>query len=151
MRLLIALVALTALAACGGGPGEAGADETTSPPTSGSGPSGTRDTTPVSPPGDTVPSTAPPIVGEVPENIMNVLRSDLEGRVGEGIEIVVVRAESVTWPDGSLGCREPGQTYTQALVDGYHVVLRVEGEDFDYRVGSVDNFKLCEVLLRPGG
>jgi hypothetical protein len=149
MRLLIALVALIALAACGGGTGETGADETTSPPTSGSSP--TRDTTPVTPPGDTVPSTAPPIVGEVPEDIMNVLMADLEGRVGEGAEIVVVRAESVTWPDGSLGCREPGQTYTQALVDGYHVVLRVEGEDFDYRVASVDNFKLCEVLLRPGG
>lgn len=32
-----------------------------------------------------------------------------------------VQAEAVTWPDGSLGCAQPGQFYTQALVPGWRL------------------------------
>jgi hypothetical protein len=38
----------------------------------------------------------------------------------------VVQAEAVTWPDGALGCPEPGIVYTQALVPGYWVVVEAE-------------------------
>jgi len=44
--------------------------------------------------------------------------------------IEVVRVEGVTWPDGSLGCPEPGMNYTQALVDGYRIELRVDGTTY---------------------
>ncbi len=47
-------------------------------------------------------------------------------------EISVVSAERVTWRDGSLGCPEPGTSYTQALVDGYRIVLRAQGRDYHY-------------------
>lgn len=30
---------------------------------------------------------------------------------------------AVTWPDGSLGVREAGKVYTQALVPGYRIQL----------------------------
>jgi hypothetical protein len=33
----------------------------------------------------------------------------------------VALAEAVTWPDGALGCPEPGRQYTQALVSGYRI------------------------------
>jgi len=33
-------------------------------------------------------------------------------------QLVIVRAESVVWNDGSLGCPEPGMEYAQALVNG---------------------------------
>ncbi len=49
-----------------------------------------------------------------------------------------------TWNDGSLGCPQPGQLYTQALVDGFQVVLEVDDEQFDYRVGSGTDVRLCE-------
>ncbi len=49
-----------------------------------------------------------------------------------------------TWNDGSLGCPEPGELYTQALVDGFQVVLEIDGERFDYRVGSGTDVRLCE-------
>ena len=64
-------------------------------------------------------------------------------------EITVVSAEAVTWPDGSLGCPQPGMMYTQALVSGYRIVLRAGdtvlnyhsaargGRCFVRRVGSV--------------
>lgn len=38
-------------------------------------------------------------------------------------------AESVTWSDGSLGCPQPGQTYTQALVDGYRILITTPDGD----------------------
>ena len=37
----------------------------------------------------------------------------------------VVRAVAVTWPDGSLGCPQPGFSYTQALVPGWQVLIAV--------------------------
>jgi hypothetical protein len=47
--------------------------------------------------------------------------------LGEDAEAVV--AERVTWSDGSLGCPEPDMMYTQALVEGYRIVLLTdEGE-----------------------
>jgi hypothetical protein len=47
-------------------------------------------------------------------------------------EIRVVVAEEVTWPDGALGCPEPDGMYTQALVEGYRIVLDVAGEEVHY-------------------
>jgi hypothetical protein len=48
----------------------------------------------------------------------------------EAIEVIV--AEEVTWSDGSIGCPEPDGMYTQALVEGYRIVLDVAGEEVHY-------------------
>jgi len=53
--------------------------------------------------------------------------------------------------DGSLGCPEAGQAYTQALIDGYQVILEVDGERYDYRVGSGASVRLCEGGPLEGG
>lgn len=58
-------------------------------------------------------------------------------------DIEVVRAEEVTWPDGSLGCPAPGMQYTQALVPGYRVRLRVAGETLDYHAAATGHLVLC--------
>ena len=58
-------------------------------------------------------------------------------------ELVIVRAEPVVWNDGSLGCPEPGMMYTQALVNGYWVVIDAAGQKYDFRVGSGGSFRLC--------
>ena len=50
-------------------------------------------------------------------------------------EIEVVRAERVTWPDGSVGCPRPGMRYTQALVPGCFVQLRAAGRLWNYHGG----------------
>lgn len=55
--------------------------------------------------------------------------------VGEG-EIEVVSVEDVTWPDGSLGCPEPGKMYTQAMVDGQRFVLAHDGTEYAYHSGG---------------
>jgi hypothetical protein len=58
-------------------------------------------------------------------------------------QLVIVRAESVVWNDGSLGCPEPGMMYTQALVNGYWVVIEAAGRTYDFRVGRGGSFRLC--------
>jgi hypothetical protein len=58
-------------------------------------------------------------------------------------ELVIVRAESAVWNDGSLGCPEPGMMYTQALINGYWVVIEAAGQKYDFRVGSAGSFRLC--------
>jgi hypothetical protein len=85
------------------------------------------------------------VVGEVPADILDAILAAAADRTGiAAAEIEVIRAEQVTWPDGSLGCPQPDQMYTQALVDGYQVVVDAGGEELDYRVGSGGSFRLCE-------
>ena len=68
---------------------------------------------------------------------------DAAGRADvDASAITVVEAAAVTWSDGSLGCPEPGMMYTQALVDGYRVVLEADGTQYDYHA-SQRNFSLC--------
>jgi hypothetical protein len=56
--------------------------------------------------------------------------------------VTVISAEAVTFPDGSLGCPEPGMAYTQALVDGYKIVAEAGGKTYDFR-GTGSTFRLC--------
>ena len=59
-------------------------------------------------------------------------------------EVRVVSAEQVTWPDGSIGCPEPGMAYTQALVPGYRVVLEIEGEELHFHAAEGGEFRFCD-------
>jgi hypothetical protein len=77
---------------------------------------------------------------------------DLAERLGAPpTEIEVVSAEKVTWPDGSLGCPEPGMSYTQSLVDGSKVVLRYDERVYVYHAGSDDQPFLCPSEDKDGG
>jgi predicted small secreted protein len=100
----------------------------------------------------TLPESAAPVIGEIPEPLMAALLADVADRAGVDPEAIeVVRAENVTWNDGSLGCPEPGMNYTMALIDGYQVVLSAGGDEFDYRVTGDGAFRLCENGGRPSG
>lgn len=133
----LALALALALVAAGCTVGQAGPGETQLPDGSASAPF---------PEGvDTVPPSDPPIVGEVPDEILLRIREDLAARLqGDVTGAVVVVAEQVVWPDGSLGCPQPGAFYTQALVPGYKVVLELDGKRYDYRSGRGGTVKLCE-------
>jgi hypothetical protein len=100
-----------------------------------------------------VPVTTPsPVTGEVPSRILNAIVADLADRLRVAPpQIEITRAESVIWNDGSLGCPEPGMSYTQAQVRGYWVVLEYDGQSFDYRATEGGFFRLCQnpELLPP--
>ncbi len=82
---------------------------------------------------------------EIPDDVWAAVLADLSEVLGEPIDApTVVSAESITYNDGSLGCPEPGQMYTQALVDGYRIIVEVDGEEFDYRIGTGTDVRLCE-------
>lgn len=104
-------------------------------------------------PADRVDASSPAaVIGEVPEAILRAILDDAAAETGlDPADIEVVRGEAVTWPDGSLGCPEPGVMYTQALVDGYHVVLDADGDELDYRVGESGAFRVCVDSGMPSG
>lgn len=134
-------MAVAILSACAQG---AGGSQAEGPLASRPGPVPIRST-------DISPSGAP-VTGDVPENILSAILADAAERTGADAEaITVTRSEAITWNDGSLGCPEPDMSYTQALVDGYHVVLDVDGETLDYRVGSGAGFRLCDRPIEGGG
>jgi hypothetical protein len=100
-----------------------------------------RSERPSSPPS----ASEPQVSGEVPQQLLDGIERDLATKAAvEMAAIQVIEIKSVTWNDGSLGCPEPGKFYTQALVPGFQVILRVNGRDFDYRASERGDFRLCE-------
>ena len=58
-------------------------------------------------------------------------------------QLEIVRAEAAIWNDGSLGCAQPGNMYTQALVNGYWILIKARGQTYDFRADSRGSFILC--------
>lgn len=58
-----------------------------------------------------------------------------------------VDAQAVTWGDGSLGCPQPGQSYTMAQVPGWQVKLEAAGQQRVYHATRSGHWLLCP----PGG
>ncbi len=75
--------------------------------------------------------------------------ADLSQRLSIAPEsIQVLEARSVTWPDGSLGCPQPGMQYIQVLVDGAYILLHAEGKDYPYHSGGSRAPFLCELKFK---
>ena len=137
--LVLAIITAACAAGSGGSPEQTGSSDASRP---------TRSAPELS----TVPPSDAPGIGEVPADVLADLVADAAERTATELDAVeVVQAEAVTWNDGSLGCPEPGMFYTQALVDGYHVILRAGEDELDYRVGAAGGFRLCEDGGRPSG
>ena len=161
MRLLGSTLILLLAAACTAVPSPGQGPATGSPAATAS-PAGTASPThapdataapaqPTRPPTGTpplgtvpVPPTPPGVVGEVPQDLIDLVTAEAAALAGVTVaDVRVVRAEQVTWNDGSLGCPQPDVVYTQALVDGYWVVLEAGGESYDFRLGSAGGPLLC--------
>lgn len=99
--------------------------------------------------GDLAPTVGPsdaPVTGEVPPPVLEAVRARLATDSGLDASAAEVKvAQDVQWPDGSLGCPEPGVMYTQAIVPGYQVVLVLDGREYDFRVAARSGtIRLCE-------
>lgn len=100
-------------------------------------------TTQVEPPSGGLP------LGPVPEEVVSrpqvqEAMSDFAERQGVDVdEVVVAGYAEVTWPDGSLGCPQPGVMYTQALVPGQQLVLQVGDTTASYHAGDGTAFAYC--------
>jgi hypothetical protein len=77
-------------------------------------------------------------------DLLTDVRRDLAERLGIVASVIeTVRVEAVEWSDGSLGCPEPGESYTQALEPGHKIVLRAQDQTYEYHTAQ-RRFVLCE-------
>jgi hypothetical protein len=63
--------------------------------------------------------------------------------------VVLTRAEQITWPDGSLGCPQPGRMYTQMLVQGFRVAAKTAVGELTYHTDGRGNVVSCAAGM-PG-
>jgi WD40 repeat protein len=74
----------------------------------------------------------------VPDAINDAL-ADLSARAGVTITLDGLsdwQWTQQTYPDASLGCPQPGQTYAQEPTNGYRFLLTYNGVTYDYRVST---------------
>ena len=65
-------------------------------------------------------------------------------------QLRVTLAEVVTWPDGALGCPEPGRQYTQVLVSGYRIRIEAGTQTLEYHGSLRGQPFLCpEARIQP--
>jgi hypothetical protein len=110
---------------------------------------------PAATPDRTIPRVSfSPVPGDtaaVPTPILDAVIADAAGRTGAApADITIVTARSVTWPNGALGCPQPGYAYTEMVEPGYQVVVDAGGTRLDYRIGSGGQPQLCTNPSGPG-
>lgn len=92
-----------------------------------------------------VPGTVEPGL----ETLVAQAKADLAERLSISVdEIDLLEARSVVWPDGSLGCPQPGMAYKQVPQEGALIRLAAGGQSYDYHVGGSRGLFLCEQKLQ---
>jgi hypothetical protein len=162
----LAMAAGVALSGCGSSTtGTSGDSVSITPPAATSPPADDAEETTVLVPGDESPVTQiEPSPGElplgpVPEEVVSRAQvqaavADFAERQGVAVdEVAVAGYAEVTWPDGSLGCPQPGVMYTQALVPGQQLILQVGDTTASYHAADGKPFAYCASpgMPLPGG
>ncbi len=71
-------------------------------------------------------------------------RQDLAARLGVPVDEIQVRFIKITqWPDTSLGCPQPGESYEQVPTEGFLIELEHGGKTYEYRADE-ERLVLCE-------
>jgi hypothetical protein len=99
------------------------------------------------PDGDPADSSDP-LLGPEVETALDET-ADRSGVAREELSVTVT--ELVTWPDGAAGCPEPDMMYTQALVDGFRIVIEADGEQYHYVGANGEQPSYCEDPQDPVG
>jgi len=90
------------------------------------------------------PAGEPVDIASVPRAVRRAVAADAARRfaVSEN-EVVLIDAERLTWSDGSMGCHEPGQMYTQMLVPGFRVTAKTSAGQMVYHTDSRGTAVTC--------
>jgi hypothetical protein len=94
----------------------------------------------------------PTMISEFPRELWGLIQADIIQTIGkEPGELKILRASEMVWPDSSLGCPQPGLEAVQVQVEGFQLVLLVDGEMFDYRTSGLNTFFRCqnEIIEHP--
>ena len=152
---MISLALLALVTACGAAPQSAApsAPQTLAAPTVTTIPEESRvpRTTATALPDRPTPATertsvaTPAAASEVPVDLMNKILADAAKLSGvDAAAISVQTSQAAEWPDGSLGCPQPGTAYLQVITYGYQVVLRAGTNSYDYRADGGGRFFVCK-------
>lgn len=110
-------------------------------------------TMPTEPPQhDDMPRDPPLLDPASPESqtLIGKAKADLAQRLSiPASQINTLEIQGVLWPDDSLGCPQPGLTYTQAPVPGYLITLESDGNEFEYHANLHDSVFYCENPTPP--
>jgi hypothetical protein len=78
------------------------------------------------------------------QSIIRAAVDDAARRTGRNVSALqVVSSEAVTWPDGSLGCPQPGVMYTMAPVPGYRVRIQAGDTVLSYHASQRGYLVYC--------
>ena len=87
----------------------------------------------------------PPSIDPAFETLVGHAVSDLATRLNiDSSKVETLSAQAMSWPDGSLGCPQPGLAYTQVMVDGALIELGVDGTTYSYHSGGSTAPFLCQ-------
>lgn len=96
--------------------------------------------------GSTLSPTLEPEPTDLPisvSKILGLLSEQLNVAAGD---VTVLSFEQVQWPDGCLGAAQPDEMCTQAVVDGYQIILQANGQTREFHT-NIDGSLVREVLL----
>ena len=80
------------------------------------------------------------------QSVTEAVLADASKRTGlEVAKLEVVESIVVTWPDGSLGCPEPGMNYTMALVPGFRIRIKTDQQVLNYHASARGYWVFCPV------
>jgi hypothetical protein len=69
--------------------------------------------------------------------LIDVVLQDMSAQMGLAPpDVEVLEARAVVWPDGSLGCPQPGMAYIQVQIEGALVRVRVGDKAYEYHSGG---------------
>jgi hypothetical protein len=84
------------------------------------------------------------------ERLIVKAKEDLAKQLSiEIIEISLVAAREVVWPDASLGCPQPGMAYAEVLTPGYLILLKSKNIEYEYHASRGTEVIYCENPMPP--
>jgi hypothetical protein len=98
------------------------------------------------------PTTGEPVsTSAMPEAVRRAVVDDAAKRFKVSPnEVVLTRAEQVTWPNGALGCPRPGLSYTQMVVPGFRVVAKTASGELLYHTDGHASIVHCAAAYAIG-
>jgi hypothetical protein len=98
--------------------------------------------------GEDRPTPVPPAT--LPGGLLDATRADAARNAPPGATLELGATEQRLWPDGGLGCPEPGRRYTMAPVPGFRVVWRAAGREYHYHADARGRFVSCARPIPAG-
>jgi hypothetical protein len=84
-----------------------------------------------------------------PEKLLLLVKKDLAQRLDVPSNSISLESfQPVTWPDGSMGCPQPGMEYTEGLVQGYRLIVRSGDKLYVYDTDTGSKLILCSEVCK---